>query len=57
MKLTFAQWLRAVDAKVGQLCGMSYRDLPDYCYADAYADGVSPALTAKRVVRSAMEDM
>ena len=30
-------------------------DLPDYCYADAFEDGVKPATAARRAIGAAQE--
>ena len=52
MKLTFDEWLKEVDKWCNALCGCSYRDLPDCCYADWYEDGVSAKSAAKRAIRN-----
>ncbi len=52
---TFESWMQAVDKEIGNLCGMSNRDLPDVCYGDWYEDGVSPLSAAKRAIRNAGE--
>lgn len=52
---TFEHWMRAVDNVLSSIAGLVSEDLPDYCYADAYEDGYSPAATAKRALRAAHE--
>ena len=54
-RMDFETWKRAVDAAISRMCGLSADDLPDYCYADEYEDGVSAATTAKRAIRAARE--
>jgi hypothetical protein len=53
--LPFAQWMHSVDLTIQRITGLSADDLPDYCYRDAYEDGLSPAQAARRAVRAAME--
>ena len=49
----YARWLREVDAEIGRLyLGCSLDDLCDYCYRDAFDDGVSPRVTARRAIRA-----
>ena len=50
---SFDEWLHAVDAQVQARVGVSYLDLPDYCYADAYDDGRSPSEVARAAIRAA----
>jgi hypothetical protein len=50
-KMTFEEWMRQVDAALG----MDHRDLPDYCYKDAFEDGDSPKQAARAAMRAAME--
>jgi hypothetical protein len=52
----FRDWLRKVDAVVRAKTGMSYDDLPDYCYADRYEEGARPATVANEAIRAAMYD-
>jgi hypothetical protein len=54
MRPTFAEWMKLVDLEVGRKCGLGYEDLPDYCYADAYEAGLSPARCAARAIRAAV---
>ena len=53
--MTFQQWMRKVDAIIDAITGMSADDLPDYCYADAFEDGVKPATAARRAIGAAQE--
>ena len=52
-KMTFTEWMKAVDVQVAVLCGCSADDLPDYCYADAYEDDATPRQAARAAVRGA----
>jgi hypothetical protein len=51
----FDSWKKQVDAILIRLCGMSSDDLPDYGYANAFENGCSAAVTAKRALRAAKE--
>ena len=53
-KKTYREWLLEVDAYCQKHYGLSYQDLSDYNYADAYEDGKSAAATA-RAARKASE--
>jgi hypothetical protein len=55
-KMTFDEWMKAVDAVVQHNCGMTSSDLPDVCYADWYDEGDTPGRAASRAIRSALED-
>lgn len=52
---SFDEWMRVVSAAVWRLAGMAADDLPDYCYRDAYEDGVRPVAAARQAVRAARE--
>lgn len=54
-RLTFQEWLKAVDAVLASRIGMSHDDLPDCCYRDWYDDGISPGRAAGRAMRAAAE--
>lgn len=54
---SYEDWLRDVDQDVQKLCGVSCDDLPDWRYADAYADGRSARQAARSVVAAAKKDM
>ena len=53
MTQTFDQWMRSVNAAIEAAYGLTADDLPDYGYADAYADGVPPRTAAARAIRAA----
>ena len=46
----YAEWMAAVDQACQRIADVSCEDLPDYCYRDAYDDGVSPTLAARRAI-------
>ena len=46
----FAEWLKDVDAEVSAQIGLSYRDLADYMFRDAFDDGLNPAHVALDVI-------
>ena len=54
-KLTFAEWMKEVDAEVWRKVGLSYEDLPDINYRDLYDDGVSPKTAARKAIRGSDE--
>ena len=50
------EWWKRVVAAVGHLTGgLHPDDLPDYCYADAHEDGLTPVQTARLAIRAARE--
>lgn len=49
----FKNWMLKVNAACEHLYGMSIHDLPDYCFRDAFDDGVSPVAVAKDAMREA----
>ena len=53
--LGFAAWMTTVNQYVLDRIGCWADDLPDYCYADAFEDGVSPKSAASRAIRAARE--
>jgi len=44
----FKTWIEQVDSEIGILCGLSYRDLPDWMYHQAFLAGDSPKEAAKQ---------
>lgn len=52
----FQAWLERVEKVLDHLAGCSIHDLPDYCYRDAYDDGVRPVAAARRAIRAAGGD-
>lgn len=56
MKLSFSEWMAAVDKACQVKAGMSVHDLPDCCFRDWYDDGVKPASAASKAIKSAMSE-
>lgn len=54
-RMTFEEWLSAVNTLILRATGLDRDDLPDWRYADAYTEGVSPASAARQVVRAARD--
>ena len=54
--LRFEDWLRRVDAWVGQLCGLGLDDLPDVPSRDWFEDGMGAKAAARKAVRLAGAD-
>lgn len=54
--LTFETWMCMVDHIILAKVGVGYEDLPDYCYRDAYDDGVSASSCARAAIRAAKDD-
>lgn len=50
----FAQFMRQVDAEIEKRVGLSYSDLADYPYYDAYEDDVDPVEVARDVIEENM---
>ena len=51
---SFDEWMRAVNAAVQRKTGgLSADDLSDYCYADAYEEGIPPSTVAGLAIRAA----
>jgi hypothetical protein len=48
----FDEWLRAVDQEVQAMAGVSYRDLPDWTYRDAYDSGATPKEAAEEALEA-----
>ncbi len=51
MTTTFQQWMRQVDRELIERCGLTHRDLSDFCYRDAFDDECS----AEEVALSVLE--
>lgn len=49
----FAKWRNEVDVELVAICGMVGDDLPDWCYADAFEDDMSPKQAAREVLQEA----
>lgn len=54
-RLTFAEWMAAVDADLRVLVGTDSRDLPDCPYHDWYEDDVSVASAVRMAIKNAVE--
>lgn len=54
-KMTWDEWINAVEKACYSLCGMSHHDLPDMPYRDYYDEGKSPAVAARSAIKSAKE--
>jgi hypothetical protein len=52
-KLSFDEWMKAIDGIFFDRFGLSHDDLPDVCYGDMYDDGKSPKGAAAVAVRYA----
>ncbi len=48
----FQNWMKDVDRFLEGLCGLSSLDLSDYCYRDAFEDGVSAKRAAAMALKS-----
>jgi hypothetical protein len=48
----FDRWMEAVDEAVQALCGASVHDLADCCFADWFADGLSPREAARLAIEN-----
>lgn len=53
---SFADFMRAVNAEINKLCGMSASDIDDWTYADDFDRNVKPACCARRAVRNARKN-
>jgi len=53
--MSFEEWRACVDSWVVRLAGVSADDLPDWNYADAYAEREHPKVTARAAIRNARE--
>jgi Family of unknown function (DUF5419) len=53
--LEFGVWMVKVDDAVKTLAGISADDLADYCYRDAFEDGLSPKQAARRAIKADRE--
>lgn len=50
MKKTLAQYIKEVDKKVHAYAGLSVHDLPDYDFASAMEDDISPSEVANDIL-------
>ena len=54
--MTCQDWMKAVNERIKALCGVSADDLPDVCYGDWYAEGMTTSRAAVLAVRNAKEN-
>jgi hypothetical protein len=52
----FNEWMAKVNTIIIKRIGLCADDLPDYCYADDFADGGTPKGAASRAIKAAKED-
>mgnify|MGYP001606131364 FL=1 len=52
----YQQWMHKLEARIGARTGLSYLDLPDYAYRDAFEDGRTPSAVARAVIRAAKSE-
>jgi hypothetical protein len=55
MKPSFEVWMRAVDAELDRLHGVSHLDLSDVPYRDWFDDGVRASTAARRAAKNSDE--
>ena len=53
----FDKWMKQVDRYVQGQVGLSCYDLPDVCYFDWHADGMSAKAAASQLVSESMSEM
>ena len=54
-KLSYTEWMKAVDIEIGKFCGLTSDDLADCCYRDMYDDGYSVEEAATTALESNSE--
>ena len=54
MELTFEQWKNEVNRHLINLSGVGCDDIEDWDYWNAYDDGMSPKVAAKKALNAAM---
>lgn len=47
---TFSEFMRQVDRELLKVCGLTHRDLADFCYRDSFDDECEPADVASDVL-------
>lgn len=47
---SFSQWMKAVDARLIEIVGLTHLDLSDWCYRDEYDGGADAADVADDVL-------
>lgn len=53
---TFEQYMQAIDFWCNRLAGLSVYDLSDYCFRDAYDDGVKASTVARRAIKASRDE-
>ena len=51
--MSYDAFMKRVDRVIEHECGLSYLDLPDYAYRDAYDDDADPRETALQALDNA----
>lgn len=51
--LSYNAWMKLVDKRVQQMCGLSLDELPDWLSRDAFEDGLTPNEGADLCLESA----
>ena len=54
-KQAFEQWMAEVDKQIENLCGISANDIDDWCYWDAWDDGMMIDEAARQAVNNAAD--
>jgi len=52
-EISFEAWMKVVNRKVFQSCGLGVEDIPDYDYWSNWNSGVSPEQTAEEALDNA----
>jgi len=52
---TYEQWMQKVDEYLNAKVGCTSGDLMDFCYMDAYDDGMSPSWAARQAIKAERE--
>ena len=55
VKLSFEEWMKAVDAALVAKCGIASSDLPDCPYSQWFEDGKTPTGAAAKAIKAAQE--
>lgn len=53
--MTFERWLAKVDYHITRIVGLTHRDIADWTWYDAWADGVSSLEAAQTALINEME--
>lgn len=52
-RFTYREFLLLVNRELVKACGFGIDDLPDYCYGDAFEDGMEIAEVVQEVMENA----